>query len=130
MGERNVITSGVGIYRLGAVIIFLDLVSGINPINHDLGPNPNKLLGYWRGLMVKDLKIGEFDIGELDMHFGPNNLTVLFANGSSVAFTVGATPDYLILNHTQTNLSMKVLAGDLVGLRHTTAMGFATRGPG
>ena len=82
--------------------MLLDYASAIDSPAVSLGPTPNNLLGYWRGLMVKDLKVGEFDVGELDMHFGSDNLTVLFSNGSSVTFTVGTTPDYLVLNHTQT----------------------------
>ena len=41
---------------------------------------PINLLGYWRGLMVKNHANGNFEMGEYDMHFGNTNLTLTYPN--------------------------------------------------
>jgi hypothetical protein len=42
--------------------------------------SPLELLGLWRGLMVKEGGLSNFDMGEFDLSFGERNLTVLYPN--------------------------------------------------
>jgi len=52
---------------------------------------PVNLLGDWRGLMVKKLQKGEFDMGEFDMHFGDSNMTLTWPNKTQQVFDVAST---------------------------------------
>lgn len=77
--------------------------------------------------MVKNGMKGIFDQGEMDMHFGDKNLTIRYPNKTQdvydVATTGGAT---LIL--TKDNVVYNVVNNIVANLKHTEAMGLATKG--
>lgn len=52
---------------------------------------PANLLGTWRGLNVKKGMTGIFDMGEFDLIFGNNNLTVVYPNRTQIIYDVWTT---------------------------------------
>jgi len=88
---------------------------------------PSELLGKWRGLNVKKGLTGNFDMGEFDLIFGNNNLTILYPNRTQVIYSVSTTtPGKFIISREGKNIT--VVYSTLKNLKHTIAMGLSTYG--
>jgi len=88
---------------------------------------PANLLGTWRGLNVKNGMPGIFDMGEFDMVFGNNNLTVIYPNRTQVIYDVYTTnPGKFIISKDGKNVT--VVYSTLKNLKHTIALGLSTYG--
>jgi len=88
---------------------------------------PQELLGVWRGLMAKEGKPENFDMGEFDLIFGDKNLTVKYPNRTQEIYDVATTGGSTLIlqkgNHT-----INIVHNVLAYLKHTQAMGLSTFG--
>lgn len=91
---------------------------------------PVNMLGNWRGLMVKKLTKGEFDMGEFDMKFGDSNMTLTWPNKTQQVFDVASTGFAMRLTEVTTGLVYQAISNQIATLKYTTANGFATMGAG
>jgi len=79
--------------------------------------------------MAKEGEPKMFDMGEIDLVFGDKNLTVKYPNRTQDVYDVATTGgNSLILQ--KGNETIKVVNNILAYLKHTTAMGLSTYGPG
>lgn len=79
--------------------------------------------------MAKEGEPKMFDMGEIDLVFGDKNLTVKYPNRTQNVYDVATTGgDSLILQ--KGNETIKVVHNVLAYLKHTTASGLSTFGPG
>lgn len=77
--------------------------------------------------MVKKGLTGVFDMGEIDMKFGMNNLTVTYPNRTRDIYDVWTSgPSKFHLSKDGKNYT--VVYQTLKSLKHTTAMGLSTMG--
>jgi len=77
--------------------------------------------------MVKKGPTGMFDMGEIDMKFGQNNLTVTYPNRTRDIYDVWTSgPSKFHLSKDGKNYT--VTYQTLKSLKHTTAMGLSTYG--
>jgi len=91
---------------------------------------PSNLLGPWRGLMVKEKTKGQFDMGEFDMLFGDSNMTFTWPNKTQQVFDVATSGFAMRLTDVASGDVYQVINNEIAYLKHTQAMGFATKGPG
>jgi hypothetical protein len=88
---------------------------------------PTQLIGDWRGLMVKKGATGMFDMGEYDMKWGENNLTVTYPNKTNAIYDVFSLgPGKVRLSKDGQNYTITYQT--LANLKHTIAMGISTFG--
>jgi len=79
--------------------------------------------------MAKEGEPKMFDMGEIDLVFGDKNLTVKYPNRTQDIYDVATTGgDSLVLQ--KGNETIKVVHNILAYLKHTTAAGLSTFGPG
>lgn len=79
--------------------------------------------------MAKEGEPNMFDMGEIDLIFGDQNLTVKYPNRTQDVYDVSTTGgNALVLQ--KGNDTIKVVHNVLAYLKHTTAMGLSTYGPG
>ena len=91
---------------------------------------PSNLLGPWRGLMVKEMTKGQFEMGEFDMLFGDSNLTLRWPNKTQQVFDVATSGFAMRLTEVTTGKVYQAINNEIAYLKYTTAMGFATKGAG
>lgn len=91
---------------------------------------PSNLLGAWRGLMVKNMTKGAFEMGEFDMLFGDSNLTLRWPNKTQQVFDVATSGFAMRLTEVTTGKVYQAINNELAYLKYTKAMGFATKGAG
>jgi hypothetical protein len=80
--------------------------------------------------MVKQLMKGQFVMGEFDMMFGDSNLTLRWPNQTQQIFDVATSGFSLRLTESTTGKVYQAINNEIAYLKHTTAMGFAAKGPG
>jgi len=90
---------------------------------------PQELLGTWRGLMAKKGAPPHFDMGEIDLVFGDKNLTVIYPNRTQNIYDVATTGGSVLILQ-KGNETIRVVHNLLAYLKHTTAAGLSTYGPG
>lgn len=91
---------------------------------------PINLIGNWRGLMVKEKMNGQFVMGEFDMKFGNDNMTLTWPNKTQQLFDVATTGFALRFTDVTTGKVYKAINNEIASLKYTQAMGFATKGAG
>jgi len=91
---------------------------------------PSNLLGAWRGLMVKNMTKGAFEMGEFDMMFGDSNLTLRWPNKTQQVFDVATSGFAMRLTDVSTGKVYQAINNEIAYLKYTDTMGFATKGAG
>ena len=80
--------------------------------------------------MVKEKTKGNFEMGEFDMLFGDSNLTFTWPNRTQQLFDVATSGFALRLTDKVTGEVYQAINNQVAQLKHTLAMGFATKGAG
>jgi hypothetical protein len=79
--------------------------------------------------MAKEGEAKNFDMGEIDMIFGDKNLTVKYPNRTQDVYDVATTGGSTLILQ-KGGQTIKVVHNLLAYLKHTTAAGLSTFGPG
>jgi hypothetical protein len=80
--------------------------------------------------MVKEKTKGQFEMGEFDMLFGDSNLTLTWPNKTTMIFDVATSGFAMRLTDKQSGKVYEAISNTIAQLKHTLAMGFATKGAG
>lgn len=87
-------------------------------------------MGTWRGFEVRRYgKPDDWNVGEMDLIFDKNTLTLVYPNATRESYNVATTGGGTFILE-KDNVTTSYANNDLAYLRHTRVMGLSTFGPG